>query len=299
MERGRIAAIATFIQVVETGSLTAAAGRMGCTPSSVSKQLAALEDGLGVRLLQRTTRRIRVTEAGTALYEQSRDAFDRLQQAEATAKAMTAEISGLVRISASPAYGRARLPSILSALLAEHPHLRFEVTLTARRLDFLEDGIDLAVREGRLEDSTLIARSLGSTPMLWAASKSYLARRGRPRQLADLARHDLLLVPSALPILSKLKIQDRNGAQLKLGPRVVLDDLFALAELAKQGSGIAPLPDYVVEQSGLETVLPRTQLGALALHAVYPSRRGLPRRVQVVLEALEAARLRPAASRQR
>ncbi|MFT4571241.1 MAG: LysR family transcriptional regulator for bpeEF and oprC [Hyphomicrobiaceae bacterium] len=282
----RVIATATLIQVIETGSMTAAAKRIGCTPSSVSKQMSGLEDALGVRLLERTTRRVSPTPAGQALYERSRPLFEGLEQAEAAATQLNTTIRGRVRISASPAFGRACLAPVLATLLGEHPQLNFEVVLTSRRLDFVEDSIDLAIREGRLQSSGLIARNLGTATVGLAASKKYFSKRKRPRQVGDLAHHDLLLVPSAEATFAKLNIRDAKGQRVRLRPRVVMDDLFAIAELAETGAGIAALPDYVLEHSRLETVLPRLDLGKLPIHAVYPSRRHLPRRVEVVLEAL-------------
>jgi len=202
-------------------------------------------------------------------------------------------VRGQVRISASPAFGRSRLVPVIATLSERYPELRLDVVLSGQRLDFIEAGIDLAIREGRLEDSSLIARPLGGARIVLAASAAYLARCGRPRRVADLARHDLLLVPRAEAASRILDAFDSDAGPALERARIRVNDLFALAELAVAGAGIAALPDYVLEAPGLsgrlELVLPRASLGELQLHAVYPARRHLPRRVQVVLEALFAA----------
>lgn len=286
IERDQIAAAATLAQVIEAGSFTAAASKLGCTPSAVSKQIGRLEDSLGLRLLERTTRSLRATDAGLHFYESSRALFEAFAEAKNELLSRQDALRGTVRISASPAFGRARLAPVLASLLEAHPELDFDVMLTARRTDLVEEGIDVAIREGTLEDSGIVARSLGAMPIVWAASPLYLSRRPKPRQLADLSRHDLLLVPAALSGLQNLKLKDKQGKRVALQPRVVMDDLFAIAELAQSGAGIAALPGYVLEQFELQPLLPRSPLSKLPIHAVFPSRRHLPRKVEVILDAL-------------
>jgi DNA-binding transcriptional LysR family regulator len=292
-DRDRLAAAATLVQVIDCGSLSAAAARSGRTPSAVSKQIARLEAALDVRLLERTTRRVRPTDAGLLLYGRTRPLLEAFEEAQAEAADHAREVRGRVRLSASPAYGRARLAPVLARLAAEHPQLELEVLLTGRRLDFIEDGIDLAVREGRMEDASWIARPLGRSRIVLVAAPAYLAEHGRPRRLADLARHELLLIPRAAAGARILESAEATLAELLPRSRVRVDDLFTLAELAVAGAGIAAIPDYVADAVGsgdrLEAVLPRVALGDLPLHVVYPARRHLSRRVEVVLDALTAA----------
>ncbi len=160
----------------------------------------------------------------------------------------------------------------------------------SRRLDFIEDGIDLAIREGALADSSLTARKLGTISIELYASPAYLERCGRPRRLEDLQRHDLLAVPASGPATDLAELRGRKGRRLDLAPRFRINDLLALADLAEQGEGIAALPRYVakpgVARETLIRVVPRATLARLPLHAVYPSRRHLPRRIEVVLDLL-------------
>jgi len=292
IESQHLVAIRTLVLAIDGGSLTDAGRRLGLTPSAVSKQLSRLEDALGARLLERTTRSVRPTAAGLELVQRARPLFEAFDEATATVRDLQTEIAGRVRISASRAFGHACLLPILARLAAVHEKLEFDVLLSARRLDFIEDEIDLALREGPLEDSSLTARKLGSAAIVLCAASAYLERRGRPRSLDDLERHELLVVPPSGPASDIARLRGRNGRRLRLVPRFRVNDLIALRELAEAGAGIAALPDYVARPglaSGrLLRVLPRTTIARLPLHVVYPSRRHLPRRVQVVLEALQA-----------
>ena len=279
-------ALRTLVLVVDTGSFTEAGKKCGLTPSGVSKQLSRLEDVLGVRLFERTTRKVRPTLAGLELCLRVRPLFESFEDAARAVADQQERIEGRLRISAAPAYGRAVLIPALKALCETHPALRLELQLTGRRLDFVEDEIDLAIREGALVDSSLIARSLGVALVGLYASAGYVKRRGAPRGLADLARHDVVTVPLANAGLSL----HPDVRRLALVPRFQVDDLFAVAELAESGAGIAPLPDYLararVERGSLQRLLPRTDVARFPIHAVYPSRRHLPRRVQAVVDAL-------------
>lgn len=286
IDPNHLAAIRTLMCVIETSSLTAAGRRLGLTPSGVSRQITRLEEALGVSLLVRTTRRVRPTPAGRELDQRARPLFEALEQVTSQLGERDHQIAGRVRISASPAFGRARLLPLLTGLASVHPQLRFDVVLTTQRLDFVEDEIDLAVREGRLADSALTVRKLTEARIALYAAPAYLDRMGQPRRLSDLARHDLLMVPNAsvAPLLLR---------QLPAEPRFRVNELYALRALAEAGAGIAPLPDYVAEEAvthgDLVPVLPRLIVARIPMHAVYPTRRLLARRVQVVIEALVLA----------
>jgi len=164
----------TLIRVIDAGSLSAAARQLGMTPSGVSKQLARLEQKLDTRLLQRTTRRVRPTEEGMALYRRCRPLFDALAEAEESVREMRASLSGHLRITATPAFGRARLVPAVGEFAAAHPGVSVDVVLTARPMDLVEEGVDLAVREGALPDSSLVATKLGEVAIVLCASPAYL-----------------------------------------------------------------------------------------------------------------------------
>lgn len=287
-----LGALRSLVLAVESGSLTDAGRRLGLTPSAVSKQLARLEDALGARLLERTTRRVRPTAAGLALVQRTQPLFEAFDEAAAAVRDLQTEVSGRVRVSASRAFGRLRLVPIVAELMREHPRLAVDVVLDARRLDLIEDDLDLAVREGPLPDSSLTARRLGDVAVRLYAAPAYLARHPAPRRIDDLARHDVLAVPPSGPASDLAALRGRDGRRLGLVPRARVNDLLAVADLAERGAGIAVLPDYVaapaLARRALVPVLPRTTLTRIALHVVYPSRRHLPRRVRVVLDALLA-----------
>lgn len=287
-----VGAVRTLLFVVDAASLTVAGRRLGLTPSAVSRQISRLEESLGARLLERTTRSVRATAAGLALCERTRPLFEAFEEAESAVRELQAEIRGRVRISASPAFGRACLVPLLGRLSAEHPGLEFDVMLSARRADFVEDEIDLAVREGTLRDSSLTARRIGTAEAILCASPGYLARHGRPRVLDDLEQHTLLVVPASGPSSDLSRLRGRDGRKLRLDPRFRVNDLFALKGLAEDGVGIAALPDYVAREAlaagSLVRLLPRATLASLPVHVVYPSRRHLPRRVRVVIDSLAA-----------
>jgi DNA-binding transcriptional LysR family regulator len=291
--RDHLEALRMFVRIVELGSLSRAARRAGLTPSAVSKQVSRLEENLGVRLLERTTRSVRATTSGLELCGRLRPLFEALDEATASAREGGAAIRGCVTVTASPALGRTMLMPVLRRLGAEHPGLSFDVRLTGQRIDFFEDGVDLALREGALDDSTLIARRLGEATVMLVASRDYLAKRGTPRRVEDLEDHDLLMVPAARILSDIASWKTGDGRSVNLEPRYRVNDLFALAELAALGAGIAALPDYlavsVLAEGKLVQVLKNAPAARIPIHAVYPSRRHLPRRVSVVLDALTEA----------
>lgn len=283
-------AVRSLVLAVDAGSLSDAGRRLGLTPSAVSKQISRLELALGARLLERTTRRVRATAAGQTLVQRARPLFEAFDEAGAAVRELETEVRGRVRVSAARAFGRIRLVPLVARLAAAHPRLEVDLVLDARRLDFIEDDIDLAVREGPLADSSLVVRKLGESTVGLYAAPAYLARCRRPRRLEDLRRHDLITVPPSGPTTDLASLRGANGARLGLVPRLRVNDLLALVDLCERGAGVAPLPEYVagpaLERRTLVRILPTTTLATIALHAVYPSRRHLPSRVRVVLDAL-------------
>jgi LysR family transcriptional regulator, regulator for bpeEF and oprC len=295
IDPAHLGAIRTLVYAVDSQSLTAAGRRLGLTPSAVSKQLSRLEHALGARLLERTTRRVRPTAAGLELAQRARPLFEALDDAGAAVRAEQREIRGRVRITASRAFAHVCLLPLLARLTAQHAGLTFDVLIDARRLDFIEDDIDLAIREGRLQDSSLTARRLWSAAVVLCAAPAYLRQHRAPRRLAELAQHDVLALPVNSPSTDLARLRDADGRRLQLVPRFRVNDVLGLRALAEQGAGIAALPDYVATAAfaagTLIRVLPRLTLTRLPIHAVYPSRRHLPQRVAVVLEALSAERV--------
>jgi DNA-binding transcriptional LysR family regulator len=175
--------VAVFAEVVRAGSFTAAAASLGLPKSSVSRTVARLEDDLGVRLLHRTTRALGLTDAGRVYYERVQRALGALSEAASDAAGDTLEPRGLVRMTAPPDMGAMELVGMLARFRSDHPEITVEVALSGRFVDLVEEGFDLAIRGGRLDDSTLVARKIGTTDFALYAAPGYLARRGAPQTL--------------------------------------------------------------------------------------------------------------------
>jgi len=283
--------IAVFARVVEAGSFTAAAEALGVRKSSVSRSVAALEAELGIRLLQRTTRKLALTDAGRAYHERTRDALAALEEAQLAAASLGAAPRGLVRITA-PAGFAAGLAPVTAGFLRAHPDVRVEVELTSRYVDLVKEGFDLAIRGGPLGDSALLARKLGDSEHGFFAAPAYLAAAGRPRRLADLARHECVLYRTAGG--SAVWQVDGPGGpeQVSVRGRISADDFEFVRATVQSGLGIGFGPEPVfapeVESGVLERVLPRYAKRTAPVHIVWPSRRFEPAAVTLLRETLAA-----------
>jgi DNA-binding transcriptional LysR family regulator len=284
--------IAVFARVVEAGSFTAAAAALGVRKSSVSRSVAALEEALGIRLLQRTTRKLSLTDAGSAYYARARDALAGIQEAHRAASSLGAEARGVVRITA-PVDLAGDLATVTSAFVHAHPAVRVEVSLTARFVDLVKEGFDLAVRAGPLVDSSLLARKLGETEIALFASPAYLDRAGRPRRLSDLARHDCILYRAAGATTVWRLSGPRGEEEVSVRGRVETDEFAFVRASAREGAGIAFTPvgmvASLVESGDLERVLPRYAVRGALLHIVWPSRGFEPAAVRLLRDALVEA----------
>jgi DNA-binding transcriptional LysR family regulator len=285
--------IAVFARVVDAGSFTAAAAALGVRKSSVSRAVAALEAELGVRLLHRTTRKLALTDAGRAYHERTRDALAELEEAREAAASLGAEPRGLVRITAPPGLGPGLAP-VVAAFARAHPAVRVEVSLTSRFVDLVKEGFDLAVRAGPLGDSSLLARKLADTEVALYAAPAYLAAAGRPRRLADLARHECVLyrAPSGTATWRLFGPQGEEEV-VEVKGRVEADDYDFVCAAVQVGLGIGFVPVQVFaaahEAGAVERVLPRYALRSTPVHVVWPSRRHEPAAAAKLREALVAA----------
>jgi DNA-binding transcriptional LysR family regulator len=286
----------TFVKVVEAASFTAAARALGVPTSSASRAVARLEDALGVRLLQRTTRRLSLTPAGEHYFRQVRSAIGGIDAANSAVTEMGRVPRGKVRVSAASDIGQGELSAILARFMALHPHIEIEVVLTPRRVNLIEEGFDLALRAGTLEDSTLVAHKIFTTELHIYAAPAYLARRGRPKRLADLASHDCVLYRSSTGSVP-LRLQGPRGPeQVTVSGRVAADDLAFVRNLVLAGAGLGLLPDLMAEfevvPGALVRVLPSYGLRSGALHVVTPPLKYLPARVSLLRDYL-IAELKP------
>lgn len=277
--------LALFTRVVERGSFTAAAQAVGLPKSSVTRSIARLERELGVRLIQRTTRQRGVTDAGRELYERVRSAVGALEEATEAVREQGREPRGVVRVSALPDIDLMGMPALLAAIHQKLPRIHVELSLTGRVVDLVAEGIDLAVRAGRLGDSSLIAKRVGTTGSALFASKAYLKKRGRPQKLAELAGHDCVLFRGRN---GRSRWAFEGGASIDVEGVVSVDDFSFLSHVLEAGLGIGPLPLFVGKRMALERVLPDLQMPGGPVHVVMPSASYVPARVTAVRELLVA-----------
>ena len=285
--------ITVFVRVVEAGSFTGAAAVLGLRKSSASRSVAALEADLGIRLLQRTTRKLSLTDAGRAFYDRARDALAGLDEARNAVSSLGAAPRGLVRITA-PVDLAADLAAVTTVFLRAHPDVRVETLLTARYVDLVKEGFDLAIRAGSLADSSLLARKLGESEFGLFASPAYLDAAGRPRRLADLARHECVLYRAGSATARWRLSGPRGDEEVSVRGRVDTDELAFVRAMVLAGFGIALVPVStmirpLVASGVLERVLPRYALRGAVVHIVWPSRRFEPAAVALFREALAEA----------
>lgn len=291
--------IVVFARVVEAGSFTAAARLLGMPKTTVSRRIAALEREVGVRLVQRTTRSLNLTDAGRLYYEQSSQALRAIEDANLQLAEARAEPSGTIRISAPVGFAGHFLTRAAFDFLAAHPKTRVELHLTDDTLNLVGNRIDLAFRTGILSDSTLIARKLGATHRILCASPDYLARQGVPAVSADLARHHCVIAGSSTGGAHWVLDGPRGQETVAVSGRFAANEMQAVIGAAIAGYGIAQLPYQAAEapirDGRLRRVLGDYTTPAGGLYAVYPSSRHVSPLVRIFIElaAERLARLEP------
>ncbi|MFT4182152.1 MAG: LysR family transcriptional regulator [Rhizobium sp.] len=288
--------IPEFVEAVEAGGFSAAAARMNLSRSAVGKTIAKLEKRLSVRLFHRTTRMQSLTEEGQAFYERCRRALDEIQSGEAMLESGKREVAGRLRISMPVLFGRRCVAPLLMELAREHPNLELDLSFSDRIVDLIDEGFDLAIRNGPLPDAPgLLTRRVARHRMVVCASPDYLARRGTPRTIADLHEHDLIAYARAGA--AKIWVfPQAGGADIEYMPKTRLrfDDLEAMADAAAAGMGAAWLPCWLIRDQvhagRLAPVL--TDLSGLTFHAhaVWPQTPHLPLKTRAIIDLL-AARL--------
>jgi len=286
----RIRDAETFVAIVDAEGLSAAARRLGRTQPTVSRQLAALEARLGVQLLERTTRRLRLTTAGRTYYERCRDLLAMLHEADELVADMGGAIRGGLRVSMPPTYARRRVASLLPAFFRAFPELRLEIVLTGERADLMGAHFDLVVRLGTLRDSTLRCRVLSTERFVLCASPGYLGQQGAPASVAALAERKCLVTETFGMRSRWLFRQGHRRSAIDVPACLISDDLGLLHEATRVGLGLAALPEYLVaddlRSGSLVHVLPRHHLPRFRAYAVLPSGRHVPRRVRVLIDFL-------------
>ena len=300
--------VPVFLKVVETGSFTAAARALGVPKSSASRGVAALEAALQTQLLQRTTRELKLTDSGRTFYERARGAMAALDEAQAELTQHTDDAQGVVRLTVPGDVHP--LPELLARFLKLHPKIHVELVVTNRHLNLVEEGVDLALRAGKLEDSTLVARKIATSHLGLFASPAYLKRRPAPKTFAQLAEHDVVIFRGRQG-KSRLKMHSPQGEEeVNVRGKVSSDDLSTSRALIAAGLGIGLLPIFLEKcgerASHFERVLPDYALKGGGVHLVMPSARYVPTRVRLLSdflaenftpEACEAATSGPARAR--
>jgi DNA-binding transcriptional LysR family regulator len=277
----RLGDMAVFATVVEAGGFTAAGRRLGLSKGAVSKAVGRLETHLGTRLLNRTTRRVEPTEAGDALFAYCRTVVQQADAAEQHLGQLREVPHGLLRITATVSYGIARVAPLLAELTARHPGLQVALQLSDEVVDLVGDRVDLAIRIGRLPDSGLIARRLGTIRGSVVAAPAYVERRGRPASLADLRYYDCLRYDE------HVRSWSLPGIEVPIGPGIAVNSTLGQLQVALAGGGIGLLADYLaaphLASGALVRLLEGELLSRIEVHAVHPYARHVPAKVSAAM----------------
>ena len=280
-----------FIRVVQTGSFTTVARESGMSQSSVSKRLAALEAKLGTRLLSRTSRRVGLTEVGSDYYERCLLILMAVDEAQTAVTSMTGNPMGVLRVSVPVSFGQRHIIPRMPDFLRAYPEIKLDIMLMDRHVDLVAEGIDVAIRIGTLEDSSLIARRLGNSPRLLVASKAYLDSRGRPSHPDELKNHNCLVYS----LLSTVNIWHFEHVGKEFSVQVngtfQANNSDAVRQIALAGCGIMALPKWMSEpyiQNGrLEAILTEYTPQGFPIQAVYLDKRYVPSKVRSFVSFLQ------------
>jgi DNA-binding transcriptional LysR family regulator len=288
----RFVGMAVFAKVVESASFAAAARHFDMSPAMVSKHVRTLEERLGVRLLNRTTRRVSATEVGQDYYERSLRILGELEDAERAAGDLQTAPRGLLKVTTSVSYGARVLSPVVVDFLVAYPDLSIELNLHDHYVDLLEERTDLAIRLGQLSDSSLIAKKLTSVEMVLCASPGYLEANGAPQRPRDLLKHNCLVYTYSAS--RAWTLTDPNGKQevVRISGRLLANSGDSLLALALKSAGIIYAPDYLVgddlREGRLLRLLPQYTMPDIPVHAVYPHSRYLSAKTRTLIDFLAA-----------
>lgn len=281
--------IVVFARVVETKSFTAAAQQLGLPKSTVSRKVSQLEERLGARLLQRTTRKLSLTEIGAAYFERCQRIVADIAAAEQLVGDLQSTPRGRLKVTAPVDLGAFALGTLTGSFLAAHPDIDVHLDLSDRLIDLVDEGYDLAIRFGPLAESSLIARRLATSSMGMYATRAYLERHGTPTDPDGLADHDLLVFAPVPRLSTWILHGDGEPVELTPSARMTSNNLLAIFEAARAGAGIAFIPGFVLscaEDDGLVPVLPGWRSAPIELYSVYPSGKNLAPKVRLYLDYL-------------
>ena len=280
----------TFLRVVEAGSISAVAREESTSQPTISRRLGALEQHLGVRLLQRTTRALSLTEEGRIFFAEAMRVRETIAEAEASVGSRSGAAAGTLRLACAVVMGRLHVVPRLGRFLETHPHVAVDLRLGDAFIDIVAEGVDLAIRVGDVTEPHLVARRIGTTRRTLVATPLYLARRGEPKTLAELGHHDCIVYsrlaagdiwnfsgpdgPIAVPVTGRFRVDNTEGVRAAI--------------LAGLGIGFAPVWHFLddIERGALRRVLPDFEPRSQPISAVYPSKRFLPPKVRVMIDFL-------------
>ncbi|MEO8248028.1 MAG: LysR family transcriptional regulator [Burkholderiales bacterium] len=288
----RLTGLQIFVRVVETGSFSKAAREFNVTQPTATKHVAAIEERFGVRLLNRNSRAVSLTEAGAAYYEKCKAVLRQFDEAESFEDVRQAELTGLLRLATSLTFGRQVLAPLMIEFMTAYPKLKVDLDHDDRYVDLIACGIDVAIRLGPLADSTLGGRYLGANPWAMVAAPAYLKRHGTPRGHLDLARHDALIYTTAQgDDVWRLRSPSGERVSATLAARLRSNNLSTLAAAARAGMGITALPYYVaapgIAAGELQVLLPDYTLPDQEIHAIFPSPKLVPAKVTTLIAFLK------------
>jgi DNA-binding transcriptional LysR family regulator len=286
----KLGAMRAFARVAESGSFSSAARLLGRSKAVISKQVASLEATLGVQLLARTTRQVRLTEVGRSYFERCVQVLAELDDLESNVQQSQSSPRGVLRVTGPQTFAELHLSDAVREFLLRYPELKMELVLTDRRVDLVDDGFDVAIRVGQLEDSTLLARRLTASSVVTCAAPAYLARRGMPRTPEQLSDHDLVLDSNLRqPGIWRFRRGTRT-VNVRVSGRLQVNSAVMVRHLLVGGAGIGVCPEFVVrddlEAGRLVPLLAQFSGFALGVYAVYPHTRHVPSRVRVFVDFL-------------
>jgi DNA-binding transcriptional LysR family regulator len=284
----RIDAMQAFVLVADLKGFAPAARKLGLSASGVTRLIAALEERVGARLLQRTTRSVTLTDVGTRYLERARRILADVEEAEASAQAERIQPSGRLVVSAPLGFGRIHVTPLFSAWLKRYPDVSGELRLADRMINLVEDGVDCAVRIGHLPDSSLVARNVGDMRRIVVGSSDYLARRGEPKRPAEIAAHDTIQFGATTAAPEWRFVENGEDIRIACTPRFTSNSADAAIWHAAQGGGLTRVLAYqaadALGQGRVKIVLADFEQPPLPIHIVYPTSRLLSAKVRTFID---------------
>lgn len=271
----RLDELEVFIAILDSGSLIGASRKLRRSPPAITRLLGSLEERIGTRLIERTTRHLAATEAGLRLAQHARQVL--LEYEQAVQEDPSAPLRGTLRVTAPVVFGRRHVAPIVNSYLDMYPEMRVELIMNDRNLDMIEEGIDIGVRIGALADTSLVARRVGQVQSLLVASPDYIARRGELKSLADIAKHDVIFTSVRNRTLEWRFRHNGREQIVSLTPRLIVNEIDAVLLAAKAGRGLARVLSYQVADDllsgALVRVLPKMEPASLPVQLIVPSAR--------------------------